>query len=209
MARTSITEAEIRSILLSTAREVFLESGIRGAEMKQIAARSGLSRSTVYRYATDKSQLAFMVVEQEVRSLVESCIPANGQKRGTGYENLQAYCARLLDTLERRREVLPMIAEFDTIYQGAYPPIPQAKNYVISMQRLHNATVQLVLDGIEDHSLVHIEDPTVFVAMLSNTIFGLALRLFPREPHYLEEHHTSARATIEEFLRLIFLSVKA
>ena len=209
MARTSITEEEIRDVLLQTAREAFIKEGIRGTEMKTIAERSGLSRSTVYRYAIDKAQLAFLIVEQEMRELVRLALVTGEVTVRSGYEQLEAFCGRMLDVMESHPQVLPLIAEFDTIYTGEYPSIPEAQDFVITMQRLHNSTVLMVLNGLADHTLTNIPDPSVFAAMLENTIFGLSLRLFPREAHYKEEHHNGARPIIEEAIRVILSAVKA
>ena len=209
MPRVAITEAEIRRILLETAREAFLENGIRGTEMKVIAERSGLSRSTVYRYATDKNQLAFLIVEQEMKELVRLALSNREDPSESGYVRLLQFSRSLLEAAQNSRQILGLILEFDSIYTGEYPDIPEARDYVVTMQRLHNNTVRIVLDGLSDHSLTNIQDAALFAATLANTIFGLALRLFPRESHYLEEHQSGARPIIEEAIRLILSAVKA
>ena len=66
-----------------------------------------------------------------------------------------------------------------------------------------------VLDGLADHTLTRIPNPELFASMLENTILGLSLRFFPREAHYLEESHQSARANIEEAIRVILAAVRA
>ena len=209
MPRVAISEAEIREILLKTAREAFLADGIRGTEMKSIAERSGLSRSTVYRYASDKNQLAFLVVEQEMRVLVQEAMLNHTDQARSGYERLEAYCMNLLDVIQSHKHALGLIMEFDSIYTGKYPDIPEARDYTITMQRMHSNTVLLVLDGLMDKSLTNIPDASLFAAMIANTIFGLALRLFPREAHYQEEHHSDARSIIAEAIRTILSAVKA
>ncbi len=209
MPRVAITDTEIREILLKTAREAFLADGIRGTEMKAIAERSGLSRSTVYRYAADKSRLAFLVVEQEMKELVAEAMASGEDPAHSGYERLSAFCSRLLDAASSRPRALRLIVEFDSIYTGDYPEIPEARDYIITMQRLHNNTVRLVLDGLADRSLTNIPDASVFAAMTANTIFGLALRILPREAHYVEEHKSGARAIIDEAIRVILSAVKA
>lgn len=209
MPRTSITEAQIREALLQTAREAFLTDGIAATEMKAIAERSGLSRATVYRHAIDKNRLAFLVVERELRELIGLALPKNDTPEMSGYERLETFCRRMLDVYESHPRVLRLINEFDSIFTGDYPPIPEAQDYVITIQRVHNATVQLVLDGLADHTLTRIPNPELFASMLENTILGLSLRFFPREAHYLEESHQSARANIEEAIRVILAAVRA
>lgn len=207
MPRTSITETEIRETLLKTARKAFLQNGIHDTEMKNIAESSGLSRSTVYRHAIDKSQLAFRVVEREIDAMVGDSISFAAQPGSNGHDRLVAFMNRMLDVFEERRNDLHLIAEFDTIYKGDYPDIPEARDYVVCMQRYHSICLLLVLDGLADHSLTNIPNANVFTAMVMNTIFGLALRLYPREAHYIEEHDSGARPMIDEAIRVILSAV--
>ena len=71
MPNQRITPEEIRSALVSTAKEKFLSNGIAGTEMKDIAASAGLSRSTLYRYMIDRNQLAFIVSSETC--VMDSC----------------------------------------------------------------------------------------------------------------------------------------
>ncbi|MBR4458491.1 MAG: TetR/AcrR family transcriptional regulator [Clostridia bacterium] len=209
MPRTSITETEIREALIAAARELFLENGIRAVEIKTIAEKAGLHRSTLYRHAMDKNQLAFYVVEQEMRELVALDLERLNALPSRGYDRLEAFCHLLLDDFESRPNLLRLLNEFDAIYTDDYPDIPEANDYVITMQRLHHSTVQLVLEGLADHSLTNIPDVSAFSNMLNNTILGLSLRFFPREKHYAEEQNASGRKTIEEFIRITLSAVKA
>lgn len=209
MPRTSITPEEIITALQKTARELFLQNGIAATEMKTIAAQSGLSRSTLYRHAFDKNQLAFLVVEQEMRTMLEDCITFEPDSQLTGYEKLRCYCGMQLDIFENSVPVLRLINEFDSIYVGAYPDIAEARSYVVTIQRLLNRTVQLILNGMADGSIQHIANPSLYAATLENTLFGLSLRFFPREAHYAEEQHFAGRQVIEMAVNAILEKYKA
>ena len=127
---------------------------------------------------------------------------------GTGWERLKEYCLNLLDLLQARPQVLRLMAEFDAIYAGPYPDIPEAKDYVVSMKRIHNTTAQLVLNGLGDHSIASIDNPDLFASVLENTVFGLAIRYFPREAHFLEEHSHGGREVIACAIDRFMESVK-
>ena len=115
MPRIDLSNEEIRTLLLNSARELFLQNGIAATEMKAIAEKAGLSRSTLYRYTIDKNQLAFLVVTQEISGLFERCILFAPQTSLSGFEKLRAYCYNQIDTFERDVPTLRLIQEFDTI----------------------------------------------------------------------------------------------
>lgn len=209
MARKSISEAEIREALLREAGKAFLRDGIMGAELKEIARNAGLSRSTLYRYAISRNRLAFLVAEQQLRQLVERAGLTDPPAAATGWERLRLYCEHIVAGMEERPDVLRMMAEFDTLFAGPYPDIPEARNYAASMQRLRSAMLRMVLDGLEDGSIAGIPDPDLFTAAVGNTIYGLASRFFLRDVHVAEEHGHTSHEIISEVLRLMLDHVKA
>ncbi len=209
MPRTSITEAEIREALLNAATESFLRDGIVGTEMKAIAERAGLSRSTLYRYAISRNQLAFLVAERQMRLISEAALAAPDELPRSGWERAVLFCENLLAVLEARPDVLRLMAEFDGIYAGPYPDIPEARDYVITIQRIHNAMTQVILDGMADHSITHVQDAGLFAAVMENTVFGLATRFVPRAEHYREEQRQDGHTIIAETVRRLLDGVCA
>ena len=209
MPRIDLSNEEVRALLLNSARELFRQNGIAVTEMKAIAEKAGLSRSTLYRYTIDKHQLAFLVVNQEISELFEKCIAFTPQTKLTGYDKLHAYCYNQIDIFEKNVPTLRLLHEFDSIYTGDYPDIDESRDYIATVQRLQNRTLQLVLEGLSDRSINHIDDPVMYAAALEHTLFGLSLRFFPREKHYMEEQHFKARSCISAAVDILLSSVKA
>ncbi len=208
MSRRAISTEEIQQAILASATSLFLEKGIYETEMTEIARRADLSLSTLYRYAVDKNQLAFRVVTALMRDLTSSSFEMEKIPGELGIDRLRRLQFMILDECERRPEVMVVINEFDSLYRGPYPDIPEAADYVILMQRHANQALQFVLEAILDGSMKHIEDPQLFSSTIQNMTLGLCLRFFPRETHYREEHRSAARRMIEEAIGRMLEAVR-
>ena len=66
-----MTSAERREQLIATARSLFAERGIEGASIEEVAARAGVSKPVVYEHFGGKEGLYAVVVDREVRQLLE------------------------------------------------------------------------------------------------------------------------------------------
>lgn len=206
---TKPTPEEIRFALLRSAKKLFLEHGIAGTEMKTIAADAGLSRSTLYRYMLDRSQLAFMVSTEVLVELTDKCLSVTIGSALNGYEKLFQYVRHFVQTLCENVPLVYFLNEFDSIFRDEYPNIPEAQEYSETMNRMLHRTAQFLFEGLSDGSIKPIKSPLFFTSMLTNTIFGLAERLLPREAHYMNEHGASGKEIITAAVEILLESIKA
>lgn len=196
MANSNLTPEEIRERLLEAAKELFLSKGIAGTEMKDISAKAGLSRSTLYRYVIDRNQLAFMVSTQVLVELTDKSMSVAMPPSLSGYGKLCQFAHHFVDTLCGNIALVNYLSEFDSMSRGEYPNIPEAREYSATMNRLLHRSAQFMFEGLADKSIRQMDDPLFFISVLINTILGLGQRLLPRNAHYMEEHHSSARDII-------------
>lgn len=83
--------AERRRTILATALEVFAESGFRGASIREIAARVGMTDTGVLHHFGGKSKLLLEVVKQKEEEdagtlrdpYLRDLVARNGERRGT------------------------------------------------------------------------------------------------------------------------------
>ena len=69
--RGRMTAAERREQLLSIARRLFAERGFDGTSIEEVAARAEVSKPVVYEHFGGKEGLYAVVVDREVRSLLD------------------------------------------------------------------------------------------------------------------------------------------
>ena len=70
-SRPRMTAAERREQLIEIARTVFAERGVEGASVEEIAARAEVSKPVVYEHFGGKEGLYAVVVDREVRRLLD------------------------------------------------------------------------------------------------------------------------------------------
>lgn len=87
-------KAELRSTILSTAAELFLEQGYDRFSLRQVAERIGYSPTTVYLYFQNKDDLLFQVV----------------------YEGFHRFSQQVIDALERIHDPLQRLKEVCRVY---------------------------------------------------------------------------------------------
>jgi AcrR family transcriptional regulator len=97
--RGRMTSAERREQLIAIARRLFAERGFDGASVEEIAARAEVSKPVVYEHFGGKEGLYAVVVDREVRQLLEMMRSAltSGQPR----ELLEQAALALLDYIEQ------------------------------------------------------------------------------------------------------------
>ena len=98
-----MTGAERRLQLLEVARELFSERGYEATSIEEVASRADVSKPVVYEHFGGKETLYAVVVEREMRLLLErfeSALSSGGQPR----ELLERAALVLLDYIEEDTE---------------------------------------------------------------------------------------------------------
>lgn len=93
-----MTAAERREQLIEISRGIFAERGYDGTSIEEIAARAGVSKPVVYEHFGGKEGLYAVVVDREVRSLLDRIAAA--LTAGDPRELLEQAALALLDYIE-------------------------------------------------------------------------------------------------------------
>jgi len=72
LPRKRLTAAARRQMILDAARDVFLESGLNGARLRDIADRVGITEAYLYRHFASKTDLYEAAVHEPVRQATEA-----------------------------------------------------------------------------------------------------------------------------------------
>ncbi len=169
----------VQNTLIATCKELFLENGISGTEMQQIATAAGISRSTLYRYVNDKDQLAFMVALDLLFALTNQCLAFSMDSAQNGFQKLSHFAHLLAEEITRDMRFVRFLSEFDLLYGKQLPTFPEAQPYPDFMNKLLNRQAQFLFEGLADGSIRNMDNPLLFNAILIHTIYGLAIRSIP------------------------------
>ncbi len=199
---------ELDKQIISVAREIFLQSGIRRTEMKDIARIVNVSRSTLYRHFSSKEAIAFYVARDILSEFQYYPDGLKNDKTKAGYDKFEQavrhYTAVLMDNPEKIR----FLDEFDQLFTDSYPTLEEASDYIEFNQNRNLDIYEYYQEGITDGSIRPVKDPVFEVDVLLNLVLGMAQRIIPRAQHYVEEHGYS-NEFLEEAVRLVLSAVKA
>ncbi len=93
-----MTSAERREQLIDTARSLFAERGIEGTAIEEVASRAGVSKPIVYEHFGGKEGLYAVVVDREVRQLLD--MMRTSLTAGNPRDQLEQAALALLDYVE-------------------------------------------------------------------------------------------------------------
>ena len=96
--RVRMTGAQRRQQLLDVGREVFAQRGYEATSIEELAARADVSKPVVYEHFGGKEGLYAVVVDREVRSLLDRI--TNALTAGHPHELLEQAALALLDYIE-------------------------------------------------------------------------------------------------------------
>lgn len=93
-----MTSADRREQLIVTARALFAQKGYEGSSVEEIAARAEVSKPVVYEHFGGKEGLYAVVVDREVRSLLDTVTAS--LTAGRAHELVEQAALALLDYIE-------------------------------------------------------------------------------------------------------------
>ncbi|MEM9285701.1 MAG: TetR/AcrR family transcriptional regulator [Pseudomonadota bacterium] len=131
--RERITERE--DAIVDAAREAFLEGGLRGARMAEIAERAGVAEGTLYLYYKNKSDLMRAVVAQHWDDLTRAAHKAVDEADDDPVAQLEALTRFHLNLLVTDWPLLELSFSL-TYIEGDDPPSSYKRDYVIVLDRV-------------------------------------------------------------------------
>ncbi|MEO1656444.1 MAG: TetR/AcrR family transcriptional regulator [Pseudomonadota bacterium] len=139
MQRTNQTKrerlAEREEAIVAAAREAFLEGGLRGARMAEIAERAGVAEGTLYLYYKNKSDLMRAVVAQHWEDLTRGAHRAVDDAGDDPVAQLEGLTRFHLDLLITDWPLLELSFSL-TYMEGDDPPSSYKRDYVIVLDRV-------------------------------------------------------------------------
>ena len=135
-------KAEVKDRILIKAAELFMRYGIRSITMDEIAAQLGISKKTIYQFFTDKDDMVFAVIEQEIRKNEAECLQYRYDSRDAVHEIFLA----VEDLEEMLRYTNPMMLyDLEKYHPRAFQKIRDYK-----YQFLYEAILENLRKGIEE-----------------------------------------------------------
>ncbi|MBK8493735.1 MAG: TetR/AcrR family transcriptional regulator [Chitinophagaceae bacterium] len=135
-------------VILQTARKIFIQKGLAGARMQDIADQAGFNKALVHYYFTSKDKLFDLVFEHEMSNL---------------FSNLVAIMSADLPLFEKIENIVSL--DIDRLTQ--FPGLPifvlneMSRNPDVILKRVKKIPVQKVMDGFQKQINSEIKKGTI------------------------------------------------
>lgn len=139
-----MTSAERREQLISIARGVFAERGVEGTTVEEIAARADVSKPIVYEHFGGKEGVYAVVVDREVRTLLE--MMQSSLTDGRPRELLQQAALALLDYIENSPDGFAIIVRDS--------PVGSSGTYVTIIGDVASRVEDILVAEFEEHGFM-------------------------------------------------------
>lgn len=193
--------------VIEVAREDFVTKGIIQTEMKDLAARVGISRSSLYRHFPSSLSIAFYVLNDILTELmtVEDEIPGTL----TGFEQFSLYMHKAVDKLCDNLDMVRFIREFDTLYdlksgQGEAP----VDYYDTLSDYSRYQFMAYFRKGIADGSIKPCENEINTALTFYWVAQSMVEHIMLREETYLHEHG-AAKEFVVDAVEMMLAGIKA
>jgi len=123
-------------VILQTARRIFIQKGLAGARMQDIADQAGFNKALVHYYFTSKDKLFDLVFEEEF---------------GNFFSNLAGIVSSDLPLFEKIENIVSLDIERMTRFPGLpnFVLNEMSRNPEVILKRLKKIPVEKVLDGFQ------------------------------------------------------------
>ncbi len=211
-ARMIFQTEETRVLILDTAWKLFMERGFFDTQMKDVAAATGLSRTSLYRYYADKNDLAMALAERIFRELGRDTAWQEERRAAdkplTGLAAISLYLKRHWLS-PRFRDQFVFLAEFDAYFSGARIPDDFRENIRASMHADGDEALEaLFREASRDGSLRPDVDPHLAMATVLNAVRGLQQRLLLRGPALVEARPEELSLMPEELVDYLIAGLR-
>lgn len=198
---------DLEKKVITIAKESFINKGIINTEMKDLAAKAGISRSSLYRHFPSSLDIAFHVLNDVLLELmtVDCEIPDTLN----GFEQFSFYIHKSVDKLCDNLPMVRFIREFDTLYdlknenskapENFYKTLHDYSRYSI-LNYFHNG----IIDGSIKPCKSEIDTVLTFYWVAQSMTEHIMLR---KETYQFE--HGAAKAYVVHAVDLMLSGIKA
>lgn len=165
--------------ILQIARCLLLEKDWNEVTLGGIAAESGVSRVTVYKYFNSLHDIIYEIQLQCLREITASQSTMS-HPNASGAEKLSMYMRGAVETFKDNMEQYRFIALFDHHYRINFPSEEFRLNYRAATQDDFLRLREVLQEGMEDGSLRSEFDLDMLTWTFSQTLFSMLQRMAVR-----------------------------
>jgi AcrR family transcriptional regulator len=203
---------ETRHKIIQSAEALFLKKGFFGTQMKDVAAKVGVSRNTLYRYYRDKGDLGFAILEivftKLVLGLENALSRAKTAAPGNARELLVSVVLEMITHSDQETNICFM-TEFDAYFSG--DRIPEDFHTRISFpmtDAMLSSLDKILQDGMAEGSIRSDIPPQQVLNLLIYSIKNLHQEVLSRSAALLYAEEGGAQQLVSTLARVLMDGLK-
>jgi AcrR family transcriptional regulator len=156
-----------RDLILKAATDIFVEHGFTGASIEQIAARSGVSKPTIYSYFDSKETLFVAILNAVCDSFAEPIL-----EPGAEAEDLAVMLLRIAERYTRavlRPDIVALHRLF--VAEAARFPAPSRRYFEVGPERVHRTLADFFKVRMA-RGEIRKSDPLVLAELFAALVLG-------------------------------------
>ncbi|HOF11695.1 MAG TPA: TetR/AcrR family transcriptional regulator [Treponemataceae bacterium] len=162
--------------ILDKALDVFVEEGYEDVTFQKLAARCGITRTTLYIYFRNKQEIFLWSIKQLTQGIEESLTEIITHDEYSSKEKLQRFCTSIVDMcLENKKLFNIVLMYLMQIKKAGKDPGEKVRRRII---RLRHLLSNIIIDGIKKSEFKEISVKAandMFYSLILSTIFRLAI----------------------------------
>jgi AcrR family transcriptional regulator len=198
-----------REWILEVSEDLFIEKGIEQVTIGDIAQTSRLTRNTIYKYFTNKEQIAqeiFKMITKDWRDRNERDIWGF---QGTGYERLEKFVTVFFNYLYQNPREAGFVAELNYLYAKKWSVDEFTETMLGNLCEDRQFFFDSIQAGIQDGSLRADVAPELMLAAFFNFVSGMTSRLGEMGDKVEKEFGYSSQVIFTKICRIFLAGLKA
>lgn len=200
---------DIDEKILSSAKTLFEIQGLVKTQMKDIAQKSNIGRSTLYRHFDSKESILFVIANRSLIRIMNYSQLPDSIKFVDGYEAVCWQSRSLIKGMLEHEDDIVFLRDFDYLFTNDFPvnsEVNKYEQYIQNTEGMKDMETSFYR-GIADGSIYQFENPRLILLTLINGCFAMAQRILPREKRYIIELGYG-REILNRYLELFLSTIK-
>jgi TetR/AcrR family transcriptional regulator len=156
--------------ILGAAKKVFLEKGMSGARMQDIADEAGINKALLHYYFKSKEKL-FEMIFKEASSLFFSKITGIVESKMPLFEKIENFCSAYIDML-LQNPYLPLFV----LNEASKQPNRFKQKFWKNREQIFSSFAAEIADEVKKKKIKSIDPAQLFMNMISLCIFPFIAR---------------------------------
>lgn len=198
-----------REWILEVAEDLFIQEGIAQVTIGDIAESSRLTRATIYKYFSNKEQMAQEIFQTVTKGWAERDERDVWNYKGNGYELIERFVNSHFNYLFQNLREARFVAEFNYLYakEWSVEDVMKLLSVNLGVERQH--LMDCIQQGQADGSLRSDISPEMMLAIIFNFNSGMMSRLGELGDKVEGEYGLNVQAIFLQVCRVFLDGIKA